>query len=214
MEIEEKIADYLHTQGLRLPENTVKEATLIFNALFLHVQTDSVQQALHTLWVNKEQDLPLSFAGLCRIYALADILFSQYPCHHLSLWHLAKQAPQLNCLFALGAEQEALLPVSESACVQHLAVRTVFTAWLNHVEDVGQWLAEGLLIGARHRDCQTQWALPICHQSGAVWGVLYGENTTLHLFDEAMQCGWVGLAIALEHLVDSQALLPQDAHFI
>lgn len=205
--MEKKVIDYLQTQGLRLPEKEVADAAAIFAALFLHVQADSLQDRLLSHLAEKIDNLPLSFIALCRIAALADILFTQHACRHLSLWHLGDNQPAtMECLLFWGEKQEIILPVDETSRHKHLAVQTALSGWLHYVDNLDVWLAEKWLVGTRHQPKSKQWAIPICKQSGAVWGILYGEAGSEQNFSEPMQCSWIGLAIALGDLINRKAI--------
>lgn len=205
--MEKKVINFLQTQGLRLPEKEVVDAAVIFNTLFLHVQADSLKDKLLNHLAEKIGNLPLSFAALCRMAAMADILFSQYPCQHLSLWHLQDTPPtQMDCLLFWGEKQEDILTVNELTSHQHLAAQTALSGWLHYVDNLDVWLAEKWLVGTRHQPKGKQWAIPICKQSGVVWGILYGEANSEQEFSESAQCAWVGFAIALGGLIENQSI--------
>ncbi|MDO5058843.1 MAG: hypothetical protein Q4D82_02740, partial [Neisseria sp.] len=70
------------------------------------------------------------------------------------------------------------------------------TGWLNLVNDVAKWNADGELPQADAR-CAGVMTLPVCLPSGRVVGVVSVEADKVGAFDEEAQAAWVGVALAL-----------------
>ena len=95
-----------------------------------------------------------------------------------------------------GQVIEQKLLIDESTVNHYLVSRTAQNGWLNWVEDVAHWLAQGEIVGEHHRRCQSQMTLPIHLSNGKMLGVLHLEAAERAAWDAEAQAAWVGLSLA------------------
>ncbi|HFC8517640.1 hypothetical protein [Neisseria weaveri] len=200
------IEDYLQTQGLRLPADNVRMSLLAAQAV-MNMGTASIDRNI--LWYEND-DVVLSEyleqtdeneALLRQIFMALDsvcsrvgmpksaVVYALMPSEN-SDRQLIRLSQQNDVL-----EQRLLLGEQNGNCF--LPVRTAQTGWLNLVDDVAYWLELGELVGGHHTRSRSQMALPICHERGAVLGVVYVEEDETGAFTEEKQTEWAGLALAL-----------------
>lgn len=210
------IADYLRTQGLKLPLDAVQVAHLAAQTV---IQMGVAEIDTGVLWYQDAEGalaevLPPSSDNrhwLGQAHLALDSLYSRFPCRAAALY-----APMADGrwwrLLGQGEVLETQLPQGEDALWQHVASRSAHSGWLNQVDDVARWLDWGELRGEQHRRCGSQLALPIYGGDGRVLGVLYAEDHAVAAFDEARLIYWVGLALALVPLLQQWQIANEATH--
>ncbi|MBH5329520.1 GAF domain-containing protein [Eikenella sp. S3360] len=199
----ELIQDYLQTQGLKLPPEAVQIAMLAAGSVMAAGRAEIEPEVL---WYRGEggtlsEHLPRTesnHALLRQIFMALDSAYSANPYRSAGVYLLS--APdRLVQLTAQGEPLEKLLAVGqdlEAVQIAHLAARSAQTGWLNQIDDVAQWLANGDLAGSRHRP-GSQLAVPVYAESGRVLGVVYLEHSSPAAFNDTALSLWIGLALAL-----------------
>lgn len=200
------VKDYLNTQGLRLPIESVQMAYLTLSAVYNVAQVESLPD---NLWAASEYgfdatkwlpETPENNAFLRSVFAVLDSCLERFPAHvavyaqadarrepvdMLRLERIWHQAPRLPT--HLNADEHG----------DTLAHRCAQTGWAYVVEDAQIWFAKQELNEAERRLGSSQLVLPLCSMSGRVLGVLYVTSPEAHAWSEDAQVWWVAAALVL-----------------
>ncbi|MDO4696343.1 MAG: GAF domain-containing protein [Neisseria sp.] len=186
--------DYLRTQGLRLSAETVRMAHLAARAVMDLGQAEIDREVL---WAFEGADYLCrseeNGRALKQVFMALDTACERVRLQTAAVYVLNPEHEVLFCIVRRGLPIETVLPVSDIAEEQFLAVRTAKTGWLNLIDDVAAW---NDMPSAALR-CGGVMSLPVCLESGRVLGVLHVEAERAGMFDEESQALWVGLALAL-----------------
>ena len=201
------IQDYLHTQGLKLPLETVQIAYATLGAVF---NLAEVKDLPSNLWQDTAHNvdaitfLPESddnHAFLRAVYAVLDTTLHRFPAK-VALYMAAEQTEtavevQPVCLQRIWHNQFTLPQVLSQEHAHLLAHRAVQTGWAYVIEDAQHWLRMGELSEDECRLGFSQLLLPLCAPTGAVLGVLYVSSPEAHAFAEDAQVWWVAACLTL-----------------
>ena len=201
------IQDYLHTQGLKLPLETVQIAYATLGAVF---NLAEVKDLPSNLWLDTAHNvdaitfLPESDdnqAFLHAVYAVLDTTLHRFPAK-VALYMAAEQAEaaaeaQPVCLQRIWHNQFTLPQVLNQEHAHLLAHRAAQTGWAYVIEDAQHWLRINELSEDECRLGFSQMLLPLCAPTGAVLGVLYVSSPEAHAFAEEAQAWWVAACLTL-----------------
>ncbi|WMY91276.1 hypothetical protein [Snodgrassella communis] len=219
-----QVRDYLQTQGLKVPAEEVQIATLAIQSVLELAQAEI---DMSVLWYEENgfrlaQKFGLDEAALRQIqpvdlftannnsaytlrqmYLAFDSIASR---HHndafaVYLYETDDKAGQLYRLSAQGSKLPARIECGQQQVQQYLFARTVTTGWLNQVNDVQQWLADGSLSGKQTG--ASQLAAPITGEQGQILGVLYTTHQRNNAITDAELIDWTAMAIAIAPLLQN-----------
>ena len=201
------IQDYLHTQGLKLPLETVQIAYATLGAVF---NLAEVKDLPNNLWQDTAHNVDaISFlpenddnqAFLRAVYAVLDTSLHRFPAK-VALYMAAEQTEataeaQPVCLQRIWHNQFTLPQVLNQEHAHLLAHRAAQTGWAYVIEDAQHWLRINELSEDECRLGFSQMLLPLCAPTGAVLGVLYVSSPEAHAFAEEAQAWWVAACLTL-----------------
>ena len=201
------IQDYLHTQGLKLPLETVQIAYATLGAVF---NLAEVKDLPNNLWQDTARNMDaISFlpenddnqAFLRAVHAVLDTTLHRFPAK-VALYMAAEQAEaaaeaQPVCLQRIWHNQFTLPQVLNQEHAHLLAHRAAQTGWAYVIEDAQHWLHINELSEDECRLGFSQMLLPLCAPTGAVLGVLYVCSPEAHAFAEEAQAWWVAACLTL-----------------
>ena len=201
------IQDYLHTQGLKLPLETVQIAYATLGAVF---NLAEVKDLPSNLWLDTAHNvdaitfLPESDdnqAFLRAVYAVLDTTLHRFPAK-VALYMAAEQTEatveaQPVCLQRIWHNQFTLPQVLNQEHAHLLAHRAAQTGWAYVIEDAQHWLRINEICEDECRLGFSQMLLPLCAPTGAVLGVLYVSSPEAHAFAEEAQAWWVAACLTL-----------------
>ena len=201
------IQDYLHTQGLKLPLETVQIAYATLGAVF---NLAEVKDLPSNLWRDTAHNVDaISFlpenddnqAFLRAVYAVLDTTLHRFPAK-VALYMAAEQTEatveaQPVCLQRIWHNQFTLPQVLNQEHAHLLAHRAAQTGWAYVIEDAQHWLHINELSEDECRLGFSQMLLPLCAPTGAVLGVLYVSSPEAHAFAEEAQAWWVAACLTL-----------------
>ncbi|WP_239423323.1 hypothetical protein [Snodgrassella communis] len=219
-----QVRDYLQTQGLKVPAEEVQIATLAIQSVLELAQAEI---DMSVLWYEENgfrlaQKFGLDEAALRQIqpvdlftannnsaytlhqmYLAFDSIASR---HHndafaVYLYETDDKAGQLYRLSAQGSKLPARIECGQQQVQQYLFARTVTTGWLNQVNNVQQWLADGSLSGKQTG--ASQLAAPITGEQGQILGVLYTTHQRNNAITDAELIDWTAMAIAIAPLLQN-----------
>jgi hypothetical protein len=220
----DQVRDYLQTQGLKVPTEEVQMAMLAVQSVLELAQAEI---DMSILWYEENgfslaQKFGLNSEALRQVhptdlftannnstytlrqlYLALDSIASR---HHndtfaLYLYEANDEAGQLYRLLARGSNLPVKLECEQQQVQQYLFVRTASTGWLNQVNNVQQWLADGSLIGEQVN--ASQLAVPVTNEQGQVLGVLYTAHQHNNAITEAELIDWTALAIVITPLLQN-----------
>ena len=201
------IQDYLHTQGLKLPLETVQIAYATLGAVFNLAEGKDLPS---NLWQDTAHNVDaISFlpenddnqAFLRAVYAVLDTTLHRFPAK-VALYMAAEQTEatveaQPVCLQRIWHNQFTLPQVLNQEHAHLLAHRAAQTGWAYVIEDAQHWLRINELSEDECRLGFSQMLLPLCAPTGAVLGVLYVSSPEAHAFAEEAQAWWVAACLTL-----------------
>ncbi|SCB79058.1 MULTISPECIES: hypothetical protein [Snodgrassella] len=219
-----QVRDYLQTQGLKVPAEEVQMAILAIQSVLELAQAEI---DMSVLWYEENgfrlaQKFGLDQAALRQIqpvdlftannnsaytlrqmYLAFDSIASR---HHndtfaVYLYETDDKAGQLYRLLAQGSKLPARIECGQQQVQQYLFARTATTGWLNQVNDVQQWLADGNLSG--EQTGASQLAAPITGEQGQILGVLHTTHQHNNAITDAELIDWTALAIAITPLLQN-----------
>jgi hypothetical protein len=219
-----QVRDYLQTQGLKVPAEEVQIAILAIQSVLELAQAEI---DMSVLWYEENgfrlaQKFGLDQAALRQIqpvdlftannnsaytlrqmYLAFDSIASR---HHndafaVYLYETDDKAGQLYRLLAQGNKLPARIECGQQQVQQYLFARTATTGWLNQVNNVQQWLADGSLSGKQTG--ASQLAAPITGEQGQILGVLYTTHQHNNAITDAELIDWTALAIAITPLLQN-----------
>jgi hypothetical protein len=219
-----QVRDYLQTQGLKVPAEEVQIAILAIQSVLELAQAEI---DMSVLWYEENgfrlaQKFGLDQAALRQIqpvdlftannnsaytlrqmYLAFDSIASR---HHndafaVYLYETDDKAGQLYRLLAQGNKLPARIECGQQQVQQYLLARTATTGWLNQVNNVQQWLADGSLSG--EQTGASQLAAPITGEQGQILGVLYTTHQHNNAITDAELIDWTALAIAITPLLQN-----------
>ncbi|PIT47667.1 hypothetical protein BHC46_05035 [Snodgrassella alvi] len=219
-----QVRDYLQTQGLKVPAEEVQMAILAIQSVLELAQAEI---DMSVLWYEENgfrlaQKFGLDQAALRQIqpvdlftanYNSAYTLRQMYLAfdsiasrHHndtfaVYLYETDDKAGQLYRLLAQGNKLPARIECGQQQVQQYLLARTATTGWLNQVNNVQQWLADGSLSGKQTG--ASQLAAPITGEQGQILGVLYTTHQHNNAITDAELIDWTALAIAITPLLQN-----------
>lgn len=197
------IQDYLRTQGLRLSLDEVQMAYLAAQTVMNMGKAEIDRSVLwyeqdETVLANHIEPTEDNETLLKQMFMALDSVLEQVGRVQSAVIYGVLPEQQLALrLVQQGQVIEQKLLIDESTVNHYLVSRTAQNGWLNWVEDVAHWLAQGEIVGEHHRRCQSQMTLPIHLSNGKVLGVLHLEAAERAAWDAEAQAAWVGLALAL-----------------
>ncbi|WP_239323530.1 hypothetical protein [Snodgrassella gandavensis] len=217
-----QVRDYLQTQGLKVSAEEVQMAMLAVQSVLELAQAEidmsvlwyeengfSLAQkfGLNTAALHQLQPTDLFTANnnsaytLRQIYLALDSIASRY--HNdtfaVYLYESDEEAGQLYRLLAQGSKLPARIECGQQQVQQYLFARTATTGWLNQVNNVQQWLADGSLVGEQVG--VSQLAVPVTSEQGLILGVLYTTHQHANAITEAELIDWTALAIVITPLL-------------
>ncbi|PIT21190.1 hypothetical protein [Snodgrassella communis] len=219
-----QVRDYLQTQGLKVPAEEVQISILTIQSVLELAQAEI---DMSVLWYGENgfrlaQKFGLDQAALRQIqpvdlftannnsaytlrqmYLAFDSIASR---HHndtfaVYLYETDDKAGQLYRLLAQGNKLPARIECGQQQVQQYLLARTATTGWLNQVNNVQQWLADGSLSG--EQTGASQLAAPITGEQGQILGVLYTTHQHNNAITDAELIDWTALAIAITPLLQN-----------
>ncbi|PIT19430.1 hypothetical protein BGI36_10400 [Snodgrassella communis] len=219
-----QVRDYLQTQGLKVPAEEVQMAILAIQSVLELAQAEI---DMSVLWYEENgfrlakkfgldqtalrqiQPVDLFTANnnsaytLCQMYLAFDSIASR---HHndtfaVYLYETDDKAGQLYRLLAQGSKLPARIECGQQQVQQYLFARTATTGWLNQVNNVQQWLADGSLSG--EQTGASQLAAPITREQGQILGVLHATHQHNNAITDAELIDWTALAIAITPLLQN-----------
>lgn len=219
-----QVRDYLQTQGLKVPAEEVQIAILAIQSILELAQAEI---DMSVLWYEENgfrlaQKFGLDQAALRQIqpvdlfnanYNSAYTLRQMYLAfdsiasrHHndtfaIYLYETDDKAGQLYRLLAQGNKLPARIECGQQQVQQYLFARTATTGWLNQVNNVQQWLADGSLSG--EQTGASQLAAPITGEQGQILGVLHTTHQYNNAITDAELIDWTALAIAITPLLQN-----------
>ena len=133
---------------------------------------------------------------LARLYALCDTVFSTINNRFLSLFSMKNE--KITLLLQCGlTSQFTEMAITEETAKQHLAARAALSAWLQCVDSSSDWVKSQELLSDFYPHNVQVFAIPICSETGAVLGVLYGENNIDQPMDNEQFSWYIALTITL-----------------
>lgn len=201
-----KIRDYLQTQGLHLPEDSVHISYLASRAV-MDTGHASIDRSI--LWYANDdavlsdylEQTPEHDTLLKQIFMALDSVFSRVgKAQSATVYALMPSESNKRCLLRLaqqGRPVEQIIPVNDEYSRLYLPARTAQTGWLNWVGNVDEWMARNELQGEHHLRSGSQISLPVCTDSGAVLGVIHVEYQDRDVPDDESLAEWVALSLAL-----------------
>ena len=197
------VQDYLRTQGLRLLPDAVQMGYLTAQTV-MNMGRAEIDRSV--LWYAHDEAVLADYieqneaheAVLKKMFMALDSILDKVG--HVQSAVIYGVLPEQQLALRLvqqGQVIEQKLLIDESTVNHYLVSRTAQNGWLNWVEDVAHWLAQGEIVGEHHRRCQSQMTLPIHLSNGKVLGVLHLEAAERAAWDAEAQAAWVGLALAL-----------------
>ncbi|NUE67210.1 hypothetical protein [Snodgrassella sp. ESL0253] len=219
-----QVRDYLQTQGLKISAEEVRMAMLAVQSVLELAQAEidmsvlwyeengfSLAQkfGLNTAVLHQLQPTDLftvnnnSAYTLRQMYLALDSIASRY--HNdtfaLYLYESDDEAGQLYRLLAQGSKLPARIECGQQQVQQYLFARTATTGWLNQVNNVQQWLADGSLVGEQVG--ASQLAVPVTSEQGQILGVLYTTHQHDNAITEAELIDWIAMAIVITPLLQN-----------
>ena len=197
------VQDYLRTQGLRLSPDAVQMGYLTAQTV-MNMGKAEIDRSV--LWYTHDEAVLADYieqneaheAVLKKMFMALDSMLDKVGRVQSAVIYGVLPEQQLALrLVQQGQVIEQKLLIDESTVNHYLVSRTAQNGWLNWVEDVAHWLAQGEIVGEHHRRCQSQMTLPIHLSNGKVLGVLHLEAAERAAWDAEAQAAWVGLALAL-----------------
>jgi hypothetical protein len=217
-----QVRDYLQTQGLKISAEEVRMAMLAVQSVLELAQAEidmsvlwyeecgfslARKFGLNTVVLHQLQPTDLftvnnnSAYTLRQMYLALDSIASRY--HNdtfaLYLYESDDEVGQLYRLLAQGCKLPARIECGQQQVQQYLFARTATTGWLNQVNNVQQWLADGSLIGEQVG--ASQLAVPVTSEQGQILGVLYTTHQHDNAITEAELIDWIAMAIVITPLL-------------
>lgn len=198
------VKEYIQEQGIdkRLYNAIVDTAKMLF-VLFMNADTNKVQQNLHQVLDGEDYEFICNNQEnqerLKRLFAVLDTVYLQFKVLHLSLWIIHQD--KLFCLLSFGEKTQTSLDI---ICEhKHLVARTANSAWFNLVSHSQEWVDCQELSCDFYKQDKMLWAFPICKPTGAVMGVLYGEDKPDDDFTEEQQIWYTALTVILSEILQN-----------
>ena len=197
------VQDYLRTQGLRLSHDAVQMGYLTAQTV---MNMGSAEIDRSVLWYAHDEVVLADYIEqneahevvLKKMFMALDSMLDKVGrVQSVVIYGVLPEQQLALRLVQQGQVIEQKLLIDESTVNHYLVSRTAQNGWLNWVEDVAHWLAQGEIVGEHHRRCQSQMTLPIHLSNGKVLGVLHLEAAEHAAWDAEAQAAWVGLALAL-----------------
>lgn len=200
------IEDFLQTQGLKLPVDSVYMAYTAAQAV-INMGNAAIERPV--LWPEKngfalsehiEQNAE-NDALLKQIFMALDSVYSRQTNIKSAAVYACMPSetlmPKLVLLCQQGLGLEPHVEVNEDNSRIYLASRTAQSGWMNIANDIAYWLALGEISGSRNTHSKAQVSVPVCTKSGAVLGVVHIEFDDKNQADDAVLTEWAALSLAL-----------------
>lgn len=205
-----QIQDYLQTQGLKLPIETIQIAWTTAQMVMQNGQALIEPEVFLHEHLPDELKQPAHYRDFQALFMALDSACSQNDARVQSavIYGFSQENQQLIRLAQFGQPLETLLNVNEEQAWHYLAVRTAHSAWANLAENTEKWLEIKELIGEHHRRSAAQLSLPITAEDGRIFGVLHAEFAQTSDLTIEIQAILLGLVLAILPMM--QTWFPQE----